>query len=49
MLTNKLEDKAMPNGELELGFNEKITLFRDATIPDKYVELYRHKYFNKPE
>lgn len=49
MLTNKLEDKAMPNGEFELGFNEKIALFRDATIPDKYVELYRHKYFNKPE
>lgn len=49
MLTNKLEDKEMPNGELELGFNEKIALFRDATIPDKYVELYRHKYFNKPE
>ncbi len=49
MLTNKLEDKTMPNGELELGFNEKIALFRDATIPDKYVELYRHKYFNKPE
>jgi hypothetical protein len=49
MLTNKLEDKETPNGELELGFNEKIALFRDATIPDKYVELYRHKYFNKPE
>ena len=49
MLTNNLEDKSMSNGELKLGFNEKIALFRDATIPDKYVELYRHKYFNKPE
>jgi hypothetical protein len=48
MLTNKMENKNTPNGEIELGFNEKIALFRDATIPDKYVELYRHKYFNKP-
>jgi hypothetical protein len=49
MLTNKMEDKDAPNGELELGFDEKIALFRDAIIPDKYVEIYRHKYFNKPE
>ena len=48
MLTNKMEDKDIPNGELELDFNEKITLFRDATIHDKYVEIYRHKYFNRP-
>jgi hypothetical protein len=49
MLTNEMEDKDEPNGELKLGFNEKIVLFRDAIIPDKYVEIYRHKYFNKPE
>jgi hypothetical protein len=49
ILTNKMEDKETPNGELELGFDEKIALFRDAIIPDKYVEIYRHKYFNKPE
>lgn len=49
MLSNKMEDAETPNGELELDFDKKITLFRDATIPDKYVEIYRHKYFNKPE
>jgi hypothetical protein len=49
MLTNEMDDKEAPNGELILGFNEKIVLFRDAIIPDKYVEIYRHKYFNKPE
>jgi hypothetical protein len=49
MLTGKMEDKELPTGELELGFNDKIVLFRDAIIPDKYVEIYRHKYFNRPE
>jgi hypothetical protein len=49
MLTGKMEDTEKSDGELELGFNEKIVLFRDAIIPDKYVEIYRHKYFNKPE
>jgi hypothetical protein len=49
MLTNEMEGKELPNGELNLGFNDKIALFRDAIIPDKYVEIYRHKYFNKPE
>jgi hypothetical protein len=46
MLTGKMED--VDAGYLELGFNDKITLFRDAVIPDEYVELYRHKYFNTP-
>ena len=46
MLTGKMED--VDAGYLELGFRDKITLFRDAVIPDKYVELYRHKYFNTP-
>uniref|UniRef100_A0A6C0K0I2 Ubiquitin-like protease family profile domain-containing protein n=1 Tax=viral metagenome TaxID=1070528 RepID=A0A6C0K0I2_9ZZZZ len=49
MLTNEMDDKEAPNGELKLDFDKKITLFRNATIPDKYVEIYRHKYFNKPE
>lgn len=49
MLTGKMEDKELPTGELELSFNDKIVLFRDAIIPDKYVEIYRHKYFNRPE
>uniref|UniRef100_A0A6C0HI59 Ubiquitin-like protease family profile domain-containing protein n=1 Tax=viral metagenome TaxID=1070528 RepID=A0A6C0HI59_9ZZZZ len=49
MLTGKMEDQDEPNGELVLDFNGKIVLFRDAIIPDKYVEIYRHKYFNKPE
>jgi hypothetical protein len=46
MLTGKLED--VDAGYLELGFHDKLTLFSDAVIPDKYVELYRHKYFNTP-
>jgi len=46
MLTGKMED--IDEGVLELGFDDKITLFRDTVIPDKYVELYRHKYFNSP-
>jgi hypothetical protein len=49
MLTGKMEDTEKSDGELELDFNGKIVLFRDAIIPDKYVEIYRHKYFNKPE
>lgn len=49
MLTGKMEDTEKPNGELVLDFKGKIILFRDAIIPDKYVEIYRHKYFNKPE
>ena len=44
MLTGKVEDIDKP-----LDFNEKLKLFRDAIIPDKYVEMYRHKYFNTPK
>jgi hypothetical protein len=32
--------------KVKLTREDKLVLFRDATIPDKYVELYRHKYFN---
>ena len=46
MLTGKLNEDET---EKKLDFNEKIKLFRDAIIPDKYVEMYRHKYFNTPE
>lgn len=49
MLTGKMEYTEKLDRELVLKFNEKIVLFRDAIIPDKYVEIYRHKYFNKPE
>jgi hypothetical protein len=49
MLTGKMENAEKSEGDIELDFNEKIVLFRDAIIPDKYVEIYRHKYFNKPE
>jgi hypothetical protein len=44
MLTGKVEDIKEP-----LDFNAKLKLFRDAIIPDKYVEMYRHKYFNIPK
>jgi hypothetical protein len=48
MLTGKIEDSTGTNKLLLLDFNTKMTLFRDAIIPDKYVEIYRHKYFNQP-
>jgi hypothetical protein len=45
MLTGNLEkDKSTK----VLDFDEKIKLFRNANIPDKYVEMYRHTYFNTP-
>jgi len=46
MLTGKLNENGT---EKTLDFNGKIKLFRDAIIPDKYVEMYRHKYFNTPK
>lgn len=44
MLTGEMEQES--DKTVELSREDKLVLFRDATIPDKYVELYRHKYFN---
>jgi len=50
MLTGKIYDTIdeSDNKQVDLDFQSKLTLFKDAVIPDKYVELYRNKYFNDP-
>ena len=49
MLTGKMDDGNNYGKMIDLDFDAKIALFKDATIPDKYVELYRDKYFNDPK
>jgi hypothetical protein len=42
MLTSKSESNK------KMTMKDKIRLFTKKSIPDKYVEKYRKKYFNSP-